>query len=261
MDIASALKSSGIAPIDAETMLAFLLQRDRAYLLAHSNDVIDENQEKRWKQYVDRRKTGEPVAYIIGQREFYGRVFYVDRRVHIPRPSTENLVSMALDFLSDPKDEMRDLETGIIGTAKMLRDCSAIKTIVDVGTGSGCIAITMALERPDLRVIAIDISKDALDVAKENAERLGASVEFLLGDLLEPVRDLEQPFIVVSNPPYIPSRAKLENEVVEFEPALSLRSGRDGTVSLRKLTTLAELHPHCQGWIVECLSQQREEFR
>ena len=98
MDIAQALQSSGIVPIDAETMLAFVLQRDRAYLLAHSDGVIDDHQEKRWKQYVARRKTGEPVAYIIGQREFYGRVFHVDRRVHIPRPSTENLVTMALDF-------------------------------------------------------------------------------------------------------------------------------------------------------------------
>lgn len=234
-------------------MLAFLLQRDRAYLLAHSNDVIDENQEKRWKQYVDRRKTGEPVAYIIGQREFYGRVFHVDRRVHIPRPSTENLVSMALDFLSDPKDEMRDLETGIIGTAKMLRDCSAIKTIVDVGTGSGCIAITMALERLDLRVIAIDISKDALDVAKENAERLGASVEFLEGDLLSPLEDLKEPFLVVSNPPYLSTGATLDRDVKNFEPSQSLFGGADGGEILHKLIAECTQNTYCRGIVYECL--------
>ncbi len=232
-------------------MLAFVLQRDRAYLLAHSDGVIDDHQEKRWKQYVARRKTGEPVAYIIGQREFYGRVFHVDRRVHIPRPSTENLVTMALDFLKNPKDEVRDLETGIIGTAKMLRDCCDGQTIVDVGTGSGCIAITLALERPDLRVIGIDISSDALDVAKENAKRLGAHVEFLEGDLLSPVAHLEEPFIVFSNPPYIPSGATVDREVAAFEPSIALFGGSNGNAMILKMLKAAANNRYCCAVLYE----------
>ena len=254
MDIAQALQSSGIAPIDAETMLAFILQRDRAYLLAHSHDAIDEAQEMRWRQYVDRRRTGEPVAYVIGQREFYGRVFHVDRRVHIPRPSTENLVSMALDFLSNPKDDVRDLETGIIGTAKVLRDCSAVTTIVDVGTGSGCIAITLALERPDLRVIAIDISSEALEVAKENAKRLGAArVEFLEGDLLSPLADLSDPFLLISNPPYLSDTANLSPEVKDSEPSRSLFAGESGEEILLRLGAECIQSPYCHGMVYECL--------
>jgi len=258
MDIHHALKTRGIAPVDAETLMAFVVQKDRAYVLAHPERVLGTSEEKHWMQCMERRRAGEPVSYITGQREFFGRSFLVDPRVHIPRPSTENLVTMALDFLKSPKDDTRALETGIIGVAKVLRDCSHVQTVVDVGTGSGCIAITMALERPDLHVIAIDISDDALVVARENAMRLGAArIEFLEGDLLSPMKNYEKQFLIVSNPPYIPSNALLSKEVQDFEPSISLWGGADGDGFLQSISESARSMSHCCGYILECLTQQQ----
>lgn len=233
-------------------MLAFLVQKDRAYLISHHDRGLNDQEQKQWNSHVMRRKRGEPVAYIIGQREFYGRIFRVDRRVHIPRPSTENLVTMALDFLKDPKDGTRELETGIIGIAKVLRDCGNVHTIVDVGTGSGCIAITLALERPDLNVIGIDISSDALDVAKANAKRLGAHCKFLEGDLLSPVQGLNEPFYVVSNPPYLSVRSVQTNTSIQWEPPESLIGGESGIAVLQNLLRSAVAHKRCCGCVYEC---------
>lgn len=257
MKLSQALESSGLVRSDAEILLAALLTRDRAFLLTHPEHILTKAQQPKWATMVERRNSGEPISYIIGSKEFYGRTFLVDRRVHIPRPSTENLVSMALDFLEHPKNKVRDLETGIIGVAKMLRECSSINTLVDIGTGSGCIAITLALERPDLHIIAIDVSTDALDVAKENAARLGASgIEFMKGDLLSPMEGYEEPFIVVSNPPYIPLSTVLEKEVNNFEPQISLRGGQRGEALVQKISAHASNMTCCHGYVLECLMQQ-----
>lgn len=236
---------------DAEVLLAALLKCDRGFLIAHPDDPLTHEEQVRWTEYVERRSAGEPISYIVGSREFYGRSFLVDRRVHIPRPSTENLVAMTLQFLDDPKEEVRTLETGIIGVSKILRDCSDLKTVVDVGTGSGCIAITLALERPDLRVMGIDIKNDALEVAKENAVRLGARVEFLQGELLSPVERLTEPFIVVSNPPYLSPEDISAHPELRDEPQIALLGGARRDTLIKRLEQEASAHQNCTGTIME----------
>ncbi len=170
---------------------------------------------------VARRACGEPVAYLIGEREFYGRPFRVTRDVLIPRPETEGVVDAARRCLASVSAD--------------------IPTVVDVGTGSGCLAITVALESPRARVVATDISAPALDVARENARRLGAAdrITFLQGAL---VANVPGPIdLVVSNPPYVPSgdRAYLARDVADFEPATALFAGDDGLDVVRALVPAA----------------------
>jgi release factor glutamine methyltransferase len=153
---------------------------------------------------VRRRAAGEPLQYIRGRCDFYGREFLVDDRVLIPRPETELLVEQAV--------------------ARAPRGAR----VVDIGTGSGCIAVTLALERPDLRVLAVDISVAALAVARRNRDRLGARVAFAASDLLDALRDID---LIVSNPPYIPAAdiAMLQTEVKDHEPRAALTPGPRGT--------------------------------
>jgi release factor glutamine methyltransferase len=168
---------------------------------------------------VRRRATHEPVAYITGVREFYGREFHVTPAALIPRPETEALVEVALHAATNARTQ------------------SAL-TLIDVGTGSGCLAVTVKLERPSTRVIATDISAAALDVARRNAARLGADVEFVETSLLPPHIQAD---VIVSNPPYIPEhdRATLPADVREFEPAAALFAGPDGLDVIRELVPAA----------------------
>jgi release factor glutamine methyltransferase len=166
---------------------------------------------------ITRRSLGEPIAYLTGEREFYGRPFHVTQAVLIPRPETELVVEAALDRLPD-------------GQAPL---------VVDVGTGSGCLAITIALERAQTRVIATDISQRALDVARANAARLGADrVEFRRASLLEGIVRAD---LIVSNPPYVAERdrASLAREVAAFEPSEALFGGDDGFEIIRQLLPAA----------------------
>jgi len=167
---------------------------------------------------VERRRIGEPIQYITGETEFYGLPFRVTPDVLIPRPETEHLVEKVLSLASQ-FDQAR---------------------IVDVGTGSGAIAVALAHKLPQARIAATDISSQALVVAEENAKRNGAFVRFLQGDLLAPVAG-ERFEIVVSNPPYVPEtdRATLSVEVRDYEPALALFAGDDGLDVYRRLIPAA----------------------
>ena len=177
----------------------------------------------------------------------------MDRRVLIPRPSTEGLVDLALDFVRNGKEEMRTVDSRIVVFSKQLKVWEKIETTVDVGTGSGCIAITMACERPDLTIIATDLSPDALIVAEENARRHGVAdqIAFRCGDGLAPVSDLREPFLLVSNPPYIPSGNHRMRDVQDYEPHVALFGGEDGMDVVRKLMREAQDHPLCVGWVME----------
>jgi release factor glutamine methyltransferase len=161
-----------------------------------------------------RRYAGEPIQYIRGRSELYGREFVVDDRVLIPRPETELLVEATLDRAPHGA------------------------RIVDVGTGSGCIALTLALERPDLRVIGVDKSLEALSVAKLNRERLNANAQLAASDLLDSVRSAD---IIVSNPPYIPEAdvETLATEVRDFEPRIALTPGPLGTEAIERILEAA----------------------
>ena len=203
----------------AEWLLRHYLQVDRSKLLMMLHDPIAKEVVERLKEDLDRHASGVPVQHLIGYEEFYGRRFTVDQDVLIPRPETEELV----------------LE---VGKLKQELFANERVTLVDVGTGSGAISVTLALEDETLNVLAIDISEQALVVAKENAEKLAAKVSFFLGDLLEPLIEQDTKVeIVVSNPPYIPltDAGELAVHVKDHEPHLALFGGEDGLVLYRRL--------------------------
>ena len=189
---------------DAELLVAFALGLERLQLFLQLDRPVSDEDIDRARELLMRRAKREPVAYITGQREFYGRPFQVDRRVLVPRPETELVVDIAR-------------ERAPAGAA-----------VADLGTGSGCLAITLALEIPEARVVASDVSSDALELARANAAALAADVTLVEGDgpaALAPQRHgLEAWDVFVSNPPYVdPSeRSELEPEVREHEPDLAL---------------------------------------
>jgi len=192
------------ARLEADLLVAHALDLDRLRLLMQLDRPVTGTEVDRARDLLVRRGRHEPVAYIVGQREFYGRPFQVGPGVLIPRPETELLVDLARDHVRDG------------GGAR--------PRVLDVGTGSGCVAITLALELEDAEVLGVDVSEAALAVARANAQALGAEVEFVHGDGLE-VGDARGPFdLVLSNPPYIDPaiRDSLEPQVREHEPAEAL---------------------------------------
>ncbi|WP_309123241.1 peptide chain release factor N(5)-glutamine methyltransferase [Paenibacillus sp.] len=234
------------APASAELLLQHVLGVTRTKLLAIWSDPIDEDAFERLWALLQRRAAGEPVQYIMGEAYFYGRRFAVDKTVLIPRPETELLAERVL----------------LLG--RELWGAEGAPRVVDVGTGSGAIAVTLAAERPSWRVAASDISPEALGTARRNAEANGAELEFLLGDLLEPAAKAYGGGIdiLVSNPPYIRSSdmAELQIEVREFEPHLALDGGEDGLDPYRRLLAQMasfDVRPRIVGF--ECgLGQARD---
>jgi len=205
---------------DAELLLMRVLGRDRAWMLAYWRDEIDTGCSIPYHSAIERRRAGEPIQYITGEAEFYGLPFHVNRQVLIPRPETEHLVEKAIELAA--------------GFAR--------PRIVDVGTGSGAIAVALARGLPSSIVTAIDLSPAALEVAKNNAARndVAARIRFLEGDLLAPAA-AAQFDMVVSNPPYVPEadRAALAVEVRDYEPSQALFAGLDGLDVYRRLIPAA----------------------
>ena len=201
---------------DAETLLLHLMGRDRAYLIAHSEEALSGEAAARYEWLLSRRLAGEPIQYITGETEFYGLPFRVDRSVLIPRLETEHLVEKSLS----------------------LAEAFPNPRLVDVGTGSGAIAVALAHKLPAAQVTAIDLSPQALAVARANAERnsVAKRIRFLEGSLLAPVAG-ESFDIVVSNPPYVPEtdRTSLSVEVRDHEPELALFAGNDGLAVYHEL--------------------------
>jgi release factor glutamine methyltransferase len=202
------------ARLDAEVLLAHVLERDRVALYTHFDQPLDASELARYRALIKRRLGGEPVAYLIGKREFRSLELSVDERVLIPRPETETVVEAALARL--PK----------------------AGRLVDVGTGSGAIALAIKAARPDVRVLAIDLSPAAADVARANVSRLGLEVEVRVGDLLAQADGSFD--VIVSNPPYIPSGelAALPPEV-QREPRQALDGGPSGLEVVANLVTQA----------------------
>jgi release factor glutamine methyltransferase len=204
--------------LDAQVLLAHALSVTRTQLVIDAKKPLAPEELGRFREMVRRRRAREPVAYLLGAREFYGRSFRVDKRVLVPRPDTETLVDVAL-----ARTEARSLSMRAL----------------DVCTGSGCVAITLAKQRPTARVHAADISDDALEVARDNALRLGAyNVSFTRGDLFEGVPAALAPFdVITANPPYIASGeiATLDKDVKDFEPRLALDGGTDGLAFVRRI--------------------------
>ncbi|NOK38204.1 peptide chain release factor N(5)-glutamine methyltransferase [Corallococcus exercitus] len=202
--------------LTTEILLAHVLKTGRVRLYVDLDRPLSKDELAAFKALIERRMAGEPTNYLTGTKEFYNRSFKVDARVLIPRPETELLVEAVLH--SVPKD--------------------APSRVLDVCTGSGCIAISVAAERPQATVVATDLSKDACALARENAQSLGVAerVSVLEGDLFAPLPPGETFRVVVSNPPYIDSGdiAGLSPEV-RREPRLALDGGPDGLVALRRV--------------------------
>jgi len=208
---AKRLSGTEAPALTAGLLLCHVLGIDRVALAAHSEEPVPPRAEKELESFLERRLRGEPVAYLLGSREFYGRDFSVNPHTLIPRPETEELVEAALAFFSD-EDELRFL---------------------DLGTGSGCIAVTLAAERPRWSGTAVDISPEALDVARRNAaaNAVGGRIDFVAADFTEALPFAEHSFdLVVSNPPYISEEeyAGLDPGVRNFEPRAALVPGPEG---------------------------------
>jgi release factor glutamine methyltransferase len=230
---AALLSDAGIttARMDAQTLLMHAIGCDRAFLLANPDHEISAQQFACWTSYLQRRAISEPIQYITGVAEFYGIPLHVDRNVLIPRPETEHLVEALLARIAKTE---------------------AVH-IVDVGTGSGAIAIAVAKQLPQARLTALDLSQPALEIAQTNAVRNGVAgrVEFRCSDLLSEVRG-EQFDVVVSNPPYIPSvdRESLEKQVRDYEPAMALFAGLTGFEVYERLIVQAATVLKPGGWLL-----------
>ena len=212
------------APLTAEVLLAHLLSVSREYLHAHDDRILRDEESDALENAIYERISGAPLQYIVGLQEFYGRYFHVNPSVLIPRPETEHIIEAVLEIAAT---------TGTGGQTPRCR-------ILDVGTGSGCIAVTLALEIPGSDVFAGDISEQALRVARNNASNLKAQVGFVCTDVMDAVNGSFE--FIVSNPPYVApgDLSRLQREVRDHEPHVALFApGDDGLGIYRKLAQAA----------------------
>ncbi len=216
--------------LESELLLCHALGKPRTWLFAHGEDSLPDSAFARFEALLARRQEGEPLAYILGQREFYGRDFHVDPAVLIPRPETELLVDLTLGL-------------NLPDNAK----------VADIGTGSGCIGLSLAAERPGWLVWLCDLSADALEVAGKNARKLGLEqgTRLAQGDLLAALPDGQRVHAIVSNPPYVAAGDHhLAQGDLRFEPSLALSSGPDGLGTLRRLVNDSRGHLAPGGWLL-----------
>ena len=211
---------------EARLLLATTIRKPKEFLIAHPEYSLTDEEVSLFDSYLQRAQAGEPIPYIVGTQEFWGRPFHVTPATLIPRPDTETLIEEALSFL-------KNLDT---------------PRVLDLGTGSGCIAVTIALDCPKAQVWACDKSKDALSVAKCNAEVLGAKVTFVESDWFSAFAD-EKFDLIVSNPPYIEENDE-HLKALRFEPVSALTSGADGLNDIRTLAAQAPEYIRGHGGII-----------
>ena len=229
-------QANGLARVDAQILLLHSLQRpqhDRAWLLAHDSDTLTQEQAAAWQDALQRRLQGEPVAYITGRKDFFGLTLAVDARVLDPRPDTETLVEWALACLPGSDPETRS------------------PSILDLGTGSGAVALALQHARPDASVWVVDASEDALAVARANATRLQLGVQFIASDWLNAV-DVQHTGrfdLIVSNPPYV-AEGDPHLAALMHEPLQALTSGPDGLDDIRQIIAQAPVYLAPGGWLL-----------
>jgi release factor glutamine methyltransferase len=228
---AAAKINSADGAMEARLLLQQVLGVNRAWLIAHANDALQTNRDGEFQALLARRLAGEPIAYLIQQREFYGLTLRVSPATLIPRPDSETLVDAALEKIPHP-------------STKPI-------TVLDLGTGSGAIALAIAHNRPQANVLAVDASDAALTVAQHNTSQLKLSnVQFALSDWYAKLA--EQRFdVIVSNPPYIAQNdPHLSQGDLRFEPLSALTSGQDGLDDIRQITEQGLIHLMPQGWLM-----------
>jgi len=232
--------SVGSPRLNAETLMMFTLGCDRAYLYAHPERELSADEERRFDGYIAERATGKPAQYITGHQEFWGLDLLVSPAVLIPRPETEHVVETVLELAAGQQD----------------------LKIVDIGTGSGCIAIALASEFAAAEIHATDISAEALEIARANAARLGFSeqIHFHHADLLQRLPAQQFDF-VVSNPPYVSEAEpeKTQREVREFEPKVAVFGGETGMEIYQRLIPQAYQSLREGGWLVMEIGYSIEE--
>jgi release factor glutamine methyltransferase len=224
------------ARLDAEVLLAHIIRKDRVWLVTHRDDVLADKDQQDFDDAIRRRIRREPLQHIIGNQEFWGLEFKVTPDVLIPRPETEFIVEAALEIVHKRNQQVR---------------------IIDLCTGSGCIAVSLAKELTSAHVIATDASEKALAVARENARNHGVAdrIRYLEGDLFDPLEELdirEQIDIIVSNPPYVRAGdlTTLQPEVRDYEPKLALVAGPEGTEIAAKIIKFASEYLKKNGLLI-----------
>jgi len=222
--VATLLKTSALPLLEARALLAHVLARTREALVAHPELEVGAAAARRFEQLAARCRAGEPLAYLLGVRDFYGRWFAVNSAVLVPRPETELLVQLALD------------------SARTL----FAPNVLDLGTGSGCIAISLALDVAQAEVFGTDISPAALDVARTNATNLVARVAFIESDWYMGIRGHFD--VIVSNPPYV-AQGDTHLAALKYEPEIALIAG-DGLSCLRRIIAGAPAHLSTGGWLL-----------
>ena len=213
---------------EAQVLLGHALGVSRAWLSAHGDEAADAAAAAVFRELVQRRRAGEPVAYLVGRREFFGLDFRITPDVLIPRADTETLIETALEKLKQ----------------------HARHDVLDLGTGSGCIAIAIAHERSAARVTAVDVSAAALNVARDNAVAIGVDVEFVQGTWFDGLAGRRFD-LIVANPPYVArDDPHLQQGDLRFEPATALASGKDGLTDIRIIVAGAPAYLHAGGWLL-----------
>ena len=223
-------RTAGVDRLDAQLLLGRLLGRDRAWLLAHGEEALAADVAARFDAWLARRRQGEPVAYLLGEKEFHGLTLQVDARVLVPRPDTEVLVDWAIELL---RGELATMEQ---------------PAVLDLGTGSGAIALAVKHDCPSATVTATDASSEALSVAQANATRLGLTVEFRRGAWWQAVAD-RRFHLALSNPPYIAS-ADPHLAALTAEPGMALTPGPEGLEALRAIVAGSAAHIEAGGWLL-----------
>lgn len=229
-------KKITFADLDAEVILAYILKKPKEYLFSHSENNLTTKQLNDVKAFIQRRVKGEPVAYLTNHKEFFGLDFYVDKRVLIPRPETEILVEEVIKYVNNKSSRC---ESCSHQSKARLSTTRQKLTICDIGTGSGCIAISLAKHLPHASIMATDISKPALNVAKKNAQKHNVKIKFLQSDLLESVSK-NKIDILIANLPYLDDDYKyllpsFNIKSLKYEPQNALMGGPDGLDLYRRL--------------------------
>ena len=223
------LRASGLPRLEARLLMQQISGLSHAQLIVAGAQPVSAAISQQFQQQVERRLAGEPIAYLLGQREFYGRMFHVSPAVLIPRPETEHLVEIALQRC----------------------DCHAPINVLDLGTGSGALAVTLALEAPSWHVCASDVSAEALAVASHNAKVLQAKVDFYQGDWYQALPAQSVFDLIVSNPPYIAANDHhLSEGDLRFEPPNALTDHADGLCCYRVIIAQAHAWLHSGSWLM-----------